>query len=81
VERPDYSGTIGQLDKMIDEDNTFQSFKSGGTYYNATWFVKGNGKWYKIIDALGSNPYILIDWDKEYGYTYNLLVVDVEELK
>ncbi len=48
VEKPDYTGTIKQMQEKIDSDRTLQSFRSGGTYYNTAWFVKINGKWQKI---------------------------------
>ena len=45
---PDYVGTIKQVVNMIDIDKTFQSVKSGGTWYTTAWFVKISGHWYKL---------------------------------
>jgi hypothetical protein len=41
-------GTIRQVSDAIDNDMDLASFRSGGTYYNSSWFVKVAGKWMKI---------------------------------
>ena len=43
VTKPDYTGTIKQVLKNINDDLNFQSLN--GTYYNSRWFVKNNGRW------------------------------------
>ena len=48
VEKPDYIGTIKQLQETIINDKTLQSFRSGGTWYNTAWFVKVKEQWQKI---------------------------------
>jgi len=47
VEKPDYIGTIKQLQEAIENDKTLASWR-GSTYYNTAWFVKINGEWTKI---------------------------------
>lgn len=47
VKKPDYFGTILQLQKQIAEDKTLASWR-GSTYYNTAWFAKVNGKWVEI---------------------------------
>jgi len=46
--KPDYTGTVKTILSAIEGDRTFASFKSGGTYYTSTWFVKINGRWTPI---------------------------------
>lgn len=38
---PDITGTINQCMKYANENRTFKSIKSGGTFYNTAWFYDG----------------------------------------
>jgi hypothetical protein len=38
---PSVTGTIKQIGQEIDNDRTFRSIKSGGTFYNTAWFYDG----------------------------------------
>lgn len=50
--KPYYTGTLRQVRASIDNDRTFASVKSGGTYYSARWFYNG-----KAVIAVNGNEY------------------------
>lgn len=81
--KPDHVGTILQVEKSIEKDSTLRSFKSGGTYYSSSWFVKVDGKWHKIVDD-EENMYnfaqLTSEEDSYSGKNYrcDFVVVEVE---
>ena len=38
---PDYTGTFASVQRQIDEDRTYRSFRSGGTLMSTAWFYDG----------------------------------------
>lgn len=39
--KPDHTGTLRQVREAIENDRTFASFRSGGTFYSTRWFYDG----------------------------------------
>lgn len=72
-EKPYYIGTYNQVSEMIRNDKTFNSIKSGGTYYVYNWFVKVNNKWIPIKEIF-VNEYWHFEM-QEYG-TCNIILED-----
>lgn len=71
-DKPYYKGTYKQVCEAILQDRTFQSVKSGGTYYSRSWFVRHNNRWYRIIENEKWEYHDLF-WDKKFK-------IDVESL-
>lgn len=84
VKRPDYTGTILSVQKMIASDRTLDSFRSGGTYYRTAWFVKIDGVWKRLVES-DHNNYELSGLTEmrdnmfgESGYYQDAVTVEVE---
>ncbi len=82
--KPDYTGTIAQVQKEIESDRTLRSFQSG-TYYSIAWFVKVAGKWRKINTSESrSSMYLPLDLlneahpDDNKKYYLDSVTVEVE---
>ena len=78
VDKPDYTGTVRQVLKMIKEARTLRSFQNG-TYHRTQWFVKAGGKWMKINSTYGyQDPVDLLVYDNDYQmYLYDKIELTV----
>ena len=45
---PNFTGTVRTVKQQIENDPTFNLVKKCGTFHNARWFVKVDGKWMAV---------------------------------
>jgi hypothetical protein len=77
VKKPYYTGTARQVSKSIAKDKTFNSL--GGTYYNASWFVKTKKGFKKIVFDQWERPNDLLECDGPNGYYTNSIELEIED--
>lgn len=79
---PYHTGTVNQVIKAMSEDRELQSYQSG-TYYTSAWFVKQNGRWFKVLKDQELSPVSILDekeqWDGEkYVKTFSHDAIEIE---
>ena len=62
--KPDYTGTLKQVQEAVDADRLLASFRSGGTFYNTAWFYDGR----RIVGAKSGFGDYFSDWRMEADY-------------
>jgi hypothetical protein len=46
--KPYHTGTLNSISRKRQDDRTYQSIKSGNTYYGDAYFIRINGEWRRI---------------------------------
>ena len=63
---PDVTGTVTQILNWIQNDCTYQSLKSGGTYLSEQWFY--NGRPIKSVQYPRDTDMLLCDLGQDKGW-------------
>ena len=84
VPLPDYpyhTGTVKSILTALENDPNYQYFKNGDTIFNTAWFVKIDGKWFRILKRQGVHPVDLVQKFSDNKYLVDSVELEIEQIE